>query len=1169
MSRSDLTAALGTTVSRRVMMQGLGLGLAGAALAPRARAAELTSPQPFFSFVGRSSNRAEAAGALAPGGVVVVDRVGGKVVQSSVHWIDYPSATVKWTHEGDGVTTYCQPVVSGSDVYVAHSDTVLSLDSDGAVRWTKSHHVVFAGQQVLAVGGGLVLFMNTDGDLVALDSASGEVAWSADLVGAHEIDGLQMPVVAGGVVVVLVHRHLHALRLSDGAVLWRHDVGKQVVHRPTAGNGLVVFSHDHDDLTKSHLQALELDTGKDAWKSDAVDVKAALSAPHYVAGSVYYGDTEGNFVSLRVDNGKPRWHQTIRGDLTHYPMTVEAGIGYIAGETSSGTVIQAVDLTDTGAEVVDYDPPFSGARIAGVESGVCFVSKDDTSSGVHVVGVTLASVLGEFVDESELMAGEYAGSGTLAPATGRAVTPATPQWRSTVRVLDTTKASRPDTPVKIWASTSSSQPVTVEVGGQALTLSEDSAGWVTTDSVGDLSLVISADTVTCPAISLWCPFMQADESVVLYPDHDTLTGLSTVSGADLKSATTYSGSDLLSQGTADHADDLASTIRGTLGNTGASLGLTQSRLGTPGKSATRGQGKARGRSRSGSERPTSYIAFPDDTTDLVQQPTTSSTDRAYVEGSVAEWYAKVENGVVTYSTTDPAPELTVTGKKLSWEDFVEDVVKGTKKVAKIAWKTAKKDAKHIWNEAGELYEFTVTTLERAASAVEAVFKAVVDDITKVVQALSSVFDWSGIVSYHDQIRTALDSAVATSVGKAVTAVDGYPQRVIGEVERDITTFFADAHAKLGTGSTLTSTPGSGNPKTVYGTHGAKSWTKSKWGTDKVKDNVGKAHPDSTFTSLGSTLASAIEELFEKVASTAGDDLETTLEKLRSSDADLLDVVTDPAKLAGVGLSDLLDILQGLVDLVLDLGSLLVTTIVEQIEGIIAAVWGVLTATIEIPVLSDLYRLVAGKPLSLIDLICLVIAIPGIVIKTAISSSAAPAGLSDEDLGLAVAYLVAGLVFTIFDPITDVVTWNEQRTPAVLGFVWVALALTSTGLTIPGDVSGGDTSAIMISVMTLLPIGLTASAALQSLKLTDGISNRATGFAMLVLGCFGIIFASAGTGEDTPVTVTIGNYATVVPWLFKVLLAADAGESGPGAAMAVIDFLGDAAVVVTESVELLG
>jgi outer membrane protein assembly factor BamB len=255
MSHGELKAALGRDVGRRAMIQGLGLGLAGIALAPAARAAELTSPQPFFSFVGRSSNRAEAAGALAPGGVVVVDRVGGKVVKSSVHWIDYPSGTVKWTHEGDGVTTYCQPVVSGSDVYVAHSDTVLSLDSDGAVRWTKSHRVVFAGQQVLAVGGGLVLFVNTDGDLVALDSASGEVAWSADLVGPHEIDRLQMPVVAG-VVVVLVHKHLHALRLSDGAALWKHDVGKQVLHRPTAGNGLVVFSHDHDDLTKSHMQAL-------------------------------------------------------------------------------------------------------------------------------------------------------------------------------------------------------------------------------------------------------------------------------------------------------------------------------------------------------------------------------------------------------------------------------------------------------------------------------------------------------------------------------------------------------------------------------------------------------------------------------------------------------------------------------------------------------------------------------------------------------------------------------------------------------------------------------------------------------------------------------------------------------------------------------------------------
>jgi outer membrane protein assembly factor BamB len=1165
MSGIDLKATLGPDVSRRAMLQGLGLGLAGAALAPRAaRAAELVSPQPFFSYVGSSSNRAEAAGALAPGGVVVVDRVGGNTVQSSVHWIDYPSATVRWTHEGDGVETYCEPVVSGSDVYVAHKNTVLSLDSAGVVRWAESHDVVFAGQQVLAVGGGLVLFVNTDGELVALDSASGAVSWTAPLVGKDEIDGLQMPVVAGGVVVVLIHKRLHAFRVKGGHKLWHKDVGKQVVHRPTAGNGLVVFSHNHDDLTKSHLQALDLETGKEGWKTDAVDVKAALSAPCYFAGSIYYGDAKGNFVCLRVDHGKERWHQTIKGDLTHHPMVVEAGIAYLGGETSGGTIIQAVDLTNTAAEVVDYDPPFSGARIAGVESGVCFISKDDQSAGVRVVGVTLATVLGEFVAESELMAGAYTSSGAGAGTIGSAaVTPATPQWRSSLRVLDTTGASRPNTPVVIWASA----PATIEVDGKAVTVSPDFQGTVSTDAAGDLSMVITADTITSPSISLWCPFMASDESMVLYPDHDTLTGLSNVSGDDLKSATTYSGDALLSMKTAAKAGDLASTVRGALGNTGASLGVTQSLLGAPGKSATRGQGKAKAKGRSRSS--TSYIAFPDDTTNLVQQPRSAPTDRAYVDGSVPEWWVKVEDNVVSYQTSGPFDGFTATRKKkLTWDDFFRDVVKGTKKVAHIAWKTAKKDAKRIWNEAGDLYEFTVTTLERAASVVEAVFKAVVDDIKKVVQAISSIFDWSGIVDYHDTIRNAVHSAVTTSVKSAVTAAGTYPNQIIGEVKSDIDSFFASAHQKLGSGSTLTSTPGSGNPKTVYSTHGAKSWTKSKWGTDKVKHNVGHATRNPTFDSSGQQLGAAVEGVFGTITNQAGDLIETTFSNLQASDGDLLDIVTDPAKLATYGLSELLDVVQALVDLVLDLGELVVDVVIEQIESIITAVWDVLTTPIEIPVLSELYTLVAGKPLSLIDLLCLVIAIPGIVIKTALSSSADALGLSDEDLGLAVAYLVAGLVFTLFDPFTDIVSWEEQETPIVLAFVWAALALITTGLTIPGDVTGGNAPAIVISLLTLVPIGLTAMAGLKSAKLVDGLSDRANGFTMFGLGAFGLIFASAGAATAST-TVTIGNFATVVPWLFKVLLAGDTGQPGLGVAMATIDFLGDAAVVVTEAVELLG
>jgi hypothetical protein len=1150
MSRSDLTAALGPTVSRRVMMQSLGLGLVGAALAPRAKASELTaSPQPQFSYSDGTSIPS-APPALATGAVVVVERDNTtKDIQSWVRYVETTTGEVQWSHAGDGVPRYCTPVVdSEGNVYVAHSTTVLSLDPAGTVRWSASHDVAFSGEHALVHTGSTLLLMTTSGRLLGLDPLTGGARWGNDLVDSAAMSkGFELPLAAAGMVVVLVDRKLHAVSLANGFTEWHHDAGPEVVHRPTAGHGYVVFTHDHGDLTESKIIALDLYSGDIAWTHPAIDTKAGLSAPSYVSGAFYYGDAEGNFVACDVGDGAPIWHTTLSGDLTYYPMVVEAGIAYVSAETSSGTTIHAVDLADEGAEVVDYDPPFTGARMAGVESGTLYLGKDDNSSGIKVIGVNLASVLGAFVTESELMAKDY-----VAPASGSGSggttppTPSTASWRTSVRILDTTKAPRPNTPVKVWTSTT--ETVTVDVGASTVTLTDGRFAWVTTDAAGELSLVVDASSITSPALYLWCPFMQEGEAMVVYPDHDALTGLSQVTGSQLTSARTYSSGSLLTGNAADSADHVAATVRKALGNTGSTMSLTQSRLRTSG----RGRGGGGGRTLGSTAPTTSYIAFPDDTDNLVQQPIAQSTDRAYT-GSTTPWSVTIgSDDTVVYS--DSVPALAATKSKSGgFEEFLEDVVRGGARVKSLVWRALKKDANAIEVTAEKLYKFTVDTLEKAASLVVSVFTTIVKDIVKVAEAISSVFDWGAVVGYQQMLASAVKTQLATlptMISSATATLSG----ILGSAESTIQAQFSTGGGKV-KGTSMSATPGASNPQQVYGAGGAKSWSKSKWGTDKVKHNVG---------SVGTSFAGALAELSDLMAPAFSDiaaDLETAVTTATTTSGPLLRQATDASSIASAGADVLLALVAEIVEAFLDFAQEVVDSALSTLEGAVNALTSLLDAPIDIPVVSDLWKLIdKGNPLTLLNLVTLLAAIPGIVIKTALSSDD-----TDElgaDLGLAIGFLVTGAVFTIFDAVTDWLTWSKEgKTPTPLAVFWCVLSLAFNLLSLPDN----DSYSVAITALGVFVVALVA----VNTYLGDA-GMKAVTLAVLtfVIGLGGLVVSVWGLVDRTDAGSTtaagIANIASSVPWLFKLLYLVGYEATWAGAAIALIDGVCDAVVVAVDT-----
>ncbi len=149
-----------------------------------------------------------------------------------------------------------------------------------------------------------------------------------------------------------------------------------------------------------------------------------------------------------------------------------------------------------------------------------------------------------------------------------------------------------------------------------------------TDAAGELSIVSTAESFTSPALYLWGNFMELNEAIVIYPDHDTLNKLSTVKGQDLTSAKTYDGTPLL-PATFTGADALASVISNTIGAPAAALAATRQQFATPPNVNPRKYPRLRFTQNT-------YIAYPGSSTNLLYQKVAGSTDRTYVAGNVKQ-----------------------------------------------------------------------------------------------------------------------------------------------------------------------------------------------------------------------------------------------------------------------------------------------------------------------------------------------------------------------------------------------------------------------------------------------------------------------------------------------------------------------------------------------------
>ncbi|OQY19572.1 MAG: hypothetical protein B6I35_11505 [Anaerolineaceae bacterium 4572_32.2] len=245
--------------------------------------------------------------------------------------------------DGRGVF-YVTPAVDKEHVVVASQvpstgffsqpkNVVWALESDtGREMWRFDEA---AGQYVEggALGGGLFVIGNGDGNVYALDVESGDLEWQFET--GHRVWATPL-IISDTVYVGSMDRHLYALNLSDGKVRWDFHAGGAFAGTPALRNGTLYVGAFDDKF-----YAIDAETGTERWVFSGENW--FWGGPAVYDDVIYTVDVNGNVYALD-DAGKQIWREPLGVLVRAGPALTEDGSMLFV--TSEDGTLYALDTAD-------------------------------------------------------------------------------------------------------------------------------------------------------------------------------------------------------------------------------------------------------------------------------------------------------------------------------------------------------------------------------------------------------------------------------------------------------------------------------------------------------------------------------------------------------------------------------------------------------------------------------------------------------------------------------------------------------------------------------------------------------------------------------------------------------------------------------------------------------
>jgi len=225
--------------------------------------------------------------------------------------------TKKWAYQTRGQID-SSPAVTGNVVYVGSADgNVYALDAaSGAKKWAFRTGNNVASSP--AVAGGVVYFSSTDDNVYALDAVSGAKKWAYRTGGQVS----SSPAVVGGVVYVGSNYGVYALDATSGAKKWAYRTRFSVASSPAVAGGMV-YVGSYDGI----IYAFDAASGAKKWTYPTGGPMGIGSSPTVAGGVVYVGSTDGNVYALDATSGAKKWAYRT-GSIASSP-AVAGGVVYV------------------------------------------------------------------------------------------------------------------------------------------------------------------------------------------------------------------------------------------------------------------------------------------------------------------------------------------------------------------------------------------------------------------------------------------------------------------------------------------------------------------------------------------------------------------------------------------------------------------------------------------------------------------------------------------------------------------------------------------------------------------------------------------------------------------------------------------------------------------------
>jgi outer membrane protein assembly factor BamB/3',5'-cyclic AMP phosphodiesterase CpdA len=237
--------------------------------------------------------------------------------ESRVRW---ETALPAHVHRAPPVSFEDSLLVSLQDEDDGAESGICRVAADGGIVW--HHRTESAVRNSVALADGGLFAASQNGQLLRLDSGSGEVVWSRDLWGFPQRWVATSPLVAEGAVFVGAKAGYCAFDAGTGELRWERRLSstRDLMADPVgdkfgAYQSLLAF----DDLVvalvpRRSVMALDTNTGRIVWEEPIPGSQDTWAAPILHSEHIISGSTPGHLVALRPGSGEVVWKAVVPFD---------------------------------------------------------------------------------------------------------------------------------------------------------------------------------------------------------------------------------------------------------------------------------------------------------------------------------------------------------------------------------------------------------------------------------------------------------------------------------------------------------------------------------------------------------------------------------------------------------------------------------------------------------------------------------------------------------------------------------------------------------------------------------------------------------------------------------------------------------------------------------------